>query len=167
MVILPLPLPQLQRIPAKNIDRSIIAQLVCGCVFFVFISVVYWRGWNQIRKRRGILLAASAIMFSTLMMDLRGFYRSVELIQGWTGYLITRERFIIGLDAIPMLLAMGGLAIFSPGILLAKPRREQKRRIVKNKEAGPRENLVTGQSEDSGETLTAQRQDKAKIAEYV
>ena len=38
------------------------------------------------------------------MMNLRGFYRSVELIQGWRGYLITHESYVIGLDAVPMVL---------------------------------------------------------------
>lgn len=41
------------------------------------------------------------------MMNLRGFYRSVELVQGWRGYLISHESYVIGLDAVPMVLVSG------------------------------------------------------------
>jgi hypothetical protein len=60
----------------------------------------------------------SATVVSTVMMVLRGFYRSVELCQGWRGYLITNQGFVVGLDAVPMVVAMGGLAILNPGVLL-------------------------------------------------
>ena len=54
------------------------------------------------------------------MMVLRGVYRSIELVQGWRGYLITHEGYVIGLDAVPMMIAMGVLANFNPGWLLSK-----------------------------------------------
>lgn len=119
--------------------RSIIAQLACGIVFFVFMAWVFSRGSKAIRAERAFVLLASAITISTSMMVLRGFYRSIELLQGWTGYLITREGFVIGLDAIPMVIAMGILAILSPGPLLAKPRnrylQETSRPATKNESA--------------------------------
>lgn len=56
--------------------------------------VVYWRGRVEILANKPAALCAGAIAFSTTMMNLRGFYRSVELIQGWTGYLISHERYV-------------------------------------------------------------------------
>lgn len=42
-------------------------------------------------------------------------YRTVELAEGWTGYLIQHEPFFIGLDAIMSTLAMVSLAVGHPG----------------------------------------------------
>ncbi len=54
------------------------------------------------------------------MMVLRGVYRSIELVQGGRGYLIIHEGYVLGLDAVPMMIAMGVLANFNPGWLLSK-----------------------------------------------
>jgi len=112
-------------------EQSIIAQLVCGCVFFLLLVWVLWRGRHLIAANRLAFLVSISITISTLMMILRGFYRSIELAQGWTGYLITHERYIIGLDAVPMVIAMGTLAILSPGPLLAKYRDDKSGDIEK------------------------------------
>lgn len=130
---------------------GIIAQLVCGVVFFAFISLIYWRGRRHILANKKLLLCSAAIAFSTTMMNLRGFYRSVELLQGWTGYLITHEMYVIGLDAIPMVLAMAVLAILSPGPLLVNERRkqlEEKSRIMTKAE---HDGTLSGENE---KTLT-------------
>ena len=74
----------------------IIAQLCCGIVFFIFLCLVWWRGRKEIGENKRLLLCISTIAFSTTMMNLRGFYRSVELLQGWRGYLITHEKYVIG-----------------------------------------------------------------------
>lgn len=99
---------------------GIIAQLVSGCVFAVFLGIVLPRGWAQIRASRPVLLICVAVVVSTLMMIIRGFYRSVELVQGWEGYVITHEVFVIALDAALMVVAMGGLALLNPGALLSE-----------------------------------------------
>ena len=104
---------------------GIIAQLVCACVFIVLLGLVLYRGHKDIFRKRPVFLVSFAVTVSTIMMIVRGFYRSVELAQGWTGYLITHQPFIIGLDAVPMVVAMGTLAIFSPGALLWKHRRAE------------------------------------------
>lgn len=72
----------------------IVAQLICGLVFFVFLSVVCWRGKSEILANKPVTMCVCAIAFSTTMMNLRGFYRSVELIQGWIGYLISHEGYV-------------------------------------------------------------------------
>ena len=99
---------------------GIISQLVCGCVFAIILGIVILRGAPQIEKNRPVLLVVVATVLSTAMMVLRGVYRSIELSQGWTGFLITHQGYVIGLDAVPMVLAMGGLAIFNPGMLFAR-----------------------------------------------
>ena len=96
---------------------AIIAQLVSAFLLNIMLAIVLLRGAPQIRKNKSMIYVSAAMVLSTVMMILRGFYRSVELAQGWTGYLITHQRYIIGLDAVPMLIAMGALAIWNPGSL--------------------------------------------------
>lgn len=107
---------------------GIIAQLVSAFLFSIMLVIVLQRGAPQIRKNKSMFYVSAAMVLSTVMMILRGFYRSVELVQGWTGYLITHQRYVIGLDAVPMLIAMGVLAIFNPGSLFEK----EKARLAKN-----------------------------------
>ncbi|CAD0086263.1 unnamed protein product [Aureobasidium vineae] len=106
---------------------GIIAQLVSGMVFAGFLCIVFPRGASKIKANRSLLLACVAIVISTTMMNLRGFYRSIELCQGWRGPLITKQGYVIGLDAAPMLIAMGVLAVLNPSVLL---RRAEKAQIV-------------------------------------
>ncbi|KAL8735525.1 MAG: hypothetical protein Q9166_000693 [cf. Caloplaca sp. 2 TL-2023] len=67
-------------------------------------------------KRLRILVAATTI--STLALIVRGIYRSIELIQGWRGYLITTERYFIGLDGALMVIAVAVFVVANPHWLL-------------------------------------------------
>jgi hypothetical protein len=62
------------------------------------------------------LLTATAV--SVAFIYIRSIYRTVELLQGWTGYLITHERYFIALDGAMMLAAVNVLNVFHPGRLL-------------------------------------------------
>lgn len=114
---------------------GIISQLACGIVFLALSSLVFWRGKTKITQNRSMTLVCFAISLSTCMMILRGLYRSVELWQGWTGYSITHESYLIALDAAPMIIAMGVLAVLNPGHLLeTAARQEGNRRTALDKE---------------------------------
>lgn len=102
---------------------GIIAQLVSAFLLSTMLAIVLRRGAPQIRKNESMISVSAAMALSTVMMILRGFYRSVELAQGWTGYLVTHQGYLIGLDAVPMLIAMGALAICNPGSLFQKETR--------------------------------------------
>ena len=65
-----------------------------------------------------LFLAAAAV--SSLMIILRGVYRSVELSQGWTGYLIERQIYQNLLDGIPMSIAVLVFNFVHPVWLLPK-----------------------------------------------
>jgi hypothetical protein len=71
-------------------------------------------------RRVEFLLAGVA--FASLMIYVRGVYRSIELAQGWTGHLITHEPFFTWLDGLPMVLCLAAFAVAHPGFLL--PRRK-------------------------------------------
>ncbi|PYI08371.1 RTA1 like protein, partial [Aspergillus sclerotiicarbonarius CBS 121057] len=94
---------------------GIIAQLVAGVVFFFLLSIVLYRGSAELRANRPLFLVAAATVFSTLMVIMRNVYRSVELTEGWRGYLATHQRYVLALDALPMVLSMRVYVFFHPG----------------------------------------------------
>ncbi|WVQ79504.1 hypothetical protein IAT38_001603 [Cryptococcus sp. DSM 104549] len=66
------------------------------------------------------VMAGTAVC--SLMIIIRGIYRTVELIQGWDGYLIEHEVYQDTLDGIPMFIALVAIAIFHPGFFLPRRR---------------------------------------------
>ena len=59
--------------------------------------------------------------FDGMLTTIPGVYRSIELHQGWTGYLMGHEVYQNVLDALPMVIAVGIFNILHPLYLL--PRR--------------------------------------------
>ncbi|WWC60051.1 uncharacterized protein I303_102614 [Kwoniella dejecticola CBS 10117] len=73
----------------------------------------------EIKKGEKLL---AGVAFASAMIFVRGIYRSIELAQGWSGYLITHEVYFIYLDGLPMVLCLAAFAVAHPGWLL--PRRK-------------------------------------------
>ncbi|KAA8646193.1 hypothetical protein EYZ11_010053 [Aspergillus tanneri] len=61
-----------------------------------------------------------AMVFSVLCIYVRSIYRTIELSEGWTGYLITTERYFIALDGAMMALSVIIFNIFHPGWLMPR-----------------------------------------------
>ncbi|KAJ4232917.1 hypothetical protein NW757_013765 [Fusarium falciforme] len=59
-----------------------------------------------------------AILISLFMIFVRSIYRTIELLQGWDGYLITHEGYFIGLDAATMTIAVAIFNFLDPIYLL-------------------------------------------------
>ncbi|KAF7590526.1 hypothetical protein BBP40_002714 [Aspergillus hancockii] len=59
-----------------------------------------------------------AMVFSVTCIYIRSIYRTIELSQGWSGYLITREKYFIALDGAMMVAAVAVFNIFHPGWLM-------------------------------------------------
>jgi hypothetical protein len=59
-----------------------------------------------------------ALCVSTVMVLIRNGYRIVELSDGWKGHLMHTERYLIGLDMIPMAIGVGSFVIFPPSFFL-------------------------------------------------
>ena len=97
---------------------GIIAQLVLASVFSVILVIVIWRGAPQIRKNKPMLRVVGVTVLSAAMMIMRGVYRSIELSEGWRGKLITVEVYVVVLDAVPMIIAMGAFVFTPPAKLL-------------------------------------------------
>lgn len=67
--------------------------------------------FNSIRVRKLLNFYPLAITIASIAIYIRCIYRVVELAQGWTGYLITHEVFLMTLDA--LMISIAGL-IFVP-----------------------------------------------------
>ena len=68
---------------------------------------------KHIGKKTAWLIYAST--FCTVMIYVRSIYRTIELAQGWTGYLITHEGYFLGLDGALMFLAVAVFNVVHPG----------------------------------------------------
>lgn len=59
-----------------------------------------------------------AMIFSVLCIYVRSIYRTIELLQGWRGYLITHEEYFVALDGAMMVAAVVVFNVVHPGWLL-------------------------------------------------
>ncbi|KAF9891162.1 hypothetical protein FE257_005098 [Aspergillus nanangensis] len=65
-----------------------------------------------------ILPLFGAMVFSVLCIYARSIYRTIELAEGWDGYLITTERYFLALDGAMMVAAVVVFNFFHPGFLM-------------------------------------------------
>lgn len=65
-------------------------------------------------------LVLVALVVSFVMIYIRSIYRTIELAQGWSGYLITHQGYFIGLDAAIMAIAVGIFVALDPAVLIGK-----------------------------------------------
>jgi hypothetical protein len=102
---------------ATTMIARVIAHLIAAVIFSFLLVFVMYRGARELKMKanRSLLNVALATVFGTLMMIMRNVYRSIELSEGWRGYLITHERYVLVLDALPMALCMGFLWCLIPG----------------------------------------------------
>lgn len=104
--------------------------MVAGIVFqlfsmsiFVFCAVDFLRrvtrlGLLRSGTRFSQCVVLGAMGLSVVCVYIRSIYRTVELVQGWNGYLITHESYFVGLDGVMMVIAVGIFNVCHPGWLL-------------------------------------------------
>ncbi|KAJ5817243.1 hypothetical protein N7447_009476 [Penicillium robsamsonii] len=102
---------------------GIVFQLVSISMFGVctidFVRRVIKLGLLRSMTGKGSFMTLMVTMIiSVLCIYIRSIYRTIELAQGWTGYLITHESYFIGLDGVLMIIAVGIFNVFHPGWLL-------------------------------------------------
>ncbi|PWY81601.1 RTA1-domain-containing protein [Aspergillus sclerotioniger CBS 115572] len=101
---------------------GIVFQLV-SLTIFVICAVDFFRrslrlGYLGSLIQGSLSYLLFAMVFSVVCIYIRSIYRTIELAQGWTGYLITHQIYFIVLDGIMMVMAVGIFNIFHPGWLL-------------------------------------------------
>lgn len=60
----------------------------------------------------------AAMILSIVCIYIRSIYRTIELVQGWDGYLITHETYFIALDGAMMVVSVGIFNVLHPGWML-------------------------------------------------
>ncbi|KAI9817373.1 MAG: hypothetical protein M1832_004680 [Thelocarpon impressellum] len=99
--------------------------MVAGIVFqmasisaFLYLFVVFlWRS-RAAHLSRPLKLTAVATSASVAAIYVRSIYRTVELLQGWEGYLITREPYFVAFDGVTMVFSVAVFNVFHPSWLL-------------------------------------------------
>jgi len=66
---------------------------------------------------RNVSLVVLGLVIATLFVLIRTIYRTIELIDGWTGHIITTEKFFNILDGAPITLAMFILNAIHPRLI--------------------------------------------------
>ncbi|ORY33699.1 RTA1 like protein-domain-containing protein [Naematelia encephala] len=85
-----------------------------------------------------------AMGFTCICFVIRSVYRTVELSQGYIGFLATHERYFLGLDTLPLWLGINTYVFFWPGAYLTPEHKVQK---VETTEVGMEEAGNAGGSE--------------------
>jgi len=103
---------------------GIVFQMASVTVFVLFLAIVLLRlrqrgkGGPFSQHEGGFRRVVAALLLSITTIYIRSIYRTIELVQGWSGFLITHERFFIALDAAMMTIAVIVFNIFDPAVLL-------------------------------------------------
>lgn len=87
--------------------------------------IVFVHGFKCIKSSTPLSHLAFAMILTTACMITRGLYRSIELFQGWEGYLNTHGQYVIGLDGALMVISVMALNFFNPGMLLGQAEAEK------------------------------------------
>jgi hypothetical protein len=99
------------------IVAGILFQLLSMTVFSACFAYFLYRS-RRIQTPRAEKLVIGSMTLALVCVYIRSAYRTVELFQGWSGFLITHERFFVALDAGMMVVAAWALNVFDPAVLL-------------------------------------------------
>ncbi|KAG7193498.1 uncharacterized protein KQ657_000565 [Scheffersomyces spartinae] len=101
---------------------------------------------SHIRRKKLFKYNQLVILGSILFVYIRCIYRVVELAQGWTGFLITHEEYVLTLDGMMILLSVFLLLIMHPYFLFGKKalvlfsigkKSSEKNKVESDEERGP------------------------------
>lgn len=83
-----------------------------------YLTPNYNENYKQIWMRKGFVYYPLVLFLSVFFVYIRCVYRLVELSEGWTGYLITHEEYVMTLDGLMVLITCIILVPFHPGIMM-------------------------------------------------
>jgi len=99
------------------IVAGILIQLFSMTIFSICFGVFLFRS-KKLHTPKNERLVIGGTILALVCVYIRSFYRTIELFQGWTGYLISHERFFVALDAAMIVIASISLNILDPAVLL-------------------------------------------------
>ncbi|KAL5358773.1 hypothetical protein BJX96DRAFT_173753 [Aspergillus floccosus] len=92
-----------------------------------YTMYVIYRGLGPIVRNQALQRISPSLMIAVTCMVARGVYRSMELMNGWRGYLFTHEVYTIILDAALMFIASLVLCVWNPASLILNARENARR----------------------------------------
>ncbi|TVY42392.1 Sphingoid long-chain base transporter [Lachnellula occidentalis] len=104
---------------------GILFQLASTISYSVLMSIVFVRGFAGIKNSRPLRWLSGAVVLAIACMIARGVYRSIELLQGWEGFLNTHQVYMIALDGALMITAVVVLNVCNPEKLLKQASEEK------------------------------------------
>lgn len=110
---------------------GLVLQLASFTLFTVLVIVFIYRVWKFDRHglwaRAGWKSLYAALGWTCVMFLIRSVFRTVELSEGYSGYLSTHEIYYITLDALPLWLGIVVYAYYWPPRFLHFDRRAEDR----------------------------------------
>jgi hypothetical protein len=91
-----------------------LASIIVFSFLFVWVILKALRSHGEVLRQKKTQYIIAATVFAVIVIVIRSIYRTIELLQGWTGYLITTERYFIVLDGAMMVLCVGVFNIIQP-----------------------------------------------------
>lgn len=111
-------------------------QLAGTVVFALLLEFVIIRARHDIWHNPHLVRVVVATMLSITCVVVRGIYRTMELSEGWRGYLITHERFTVALDASMIFVSLSVFNIWNPGFLIPRAKTHAETETSQNQTAG-------------------------------
>lgn len=111
---------------------GVIFQLV-SMTIFAGIAIDFTRRSSRVSTQPGCTTVMAALFISLIAIYVRSIFRTIELAEGWTGYLMLHERYFIALDGSLMVLAVGVFLFFDPARIIPKGSGSSSRRSMGSK----------------------------------
>ena len=94
-------------------------QMLTMSIYVLLVVIYIFRiSKEKVKLTSKIKIFISGMSIITLMIFIRCIYRTVELLGGWNGYIITHEVYFACLDGLPMVITFIAFNIFHPGLFI-------------------------------------------------
>nr|ODO03820.1 integral membrane protein [Cryptococcus depauperatus CBS 7855] len=134
--------------------KMFLAGIAIQMASFIFFTITWaifgFRTWvledKQLWNRPRWKPLYWALGFTCICFLIRSIYRTIELSQGYVGYIATHERFYLGLDCLPLLFGIATYMYFWPGKYLHFENKPESLEKFPNREEEDLENGNDGYS---------------------
>ena len=92
-----------------------LAAIVVFSTLFIWVILQGLKSRGEVLKELKVRLVIGATCISVLVLVIRAIYRTIELLQGWEGYLITTEAYFLALDGAMMVICVAVFNFARPG----------------------------------------------------
>ncbi|TVY84947.1 Uncharacterized protein LSUE1_G002740 [Lachnellula suecica] len=106
--------------PGTNVMLGGVVFQLISMTLFAGLAIDFTRRLTRMSVPSGHFMVIGAMFVSLTAVYIRSIFRTIELAEGWTGYLMTHEKYFVGLDGCLMVLAVGVLLLFDPAWIIPR-----------------------------------------------